>query len=133
MSDAIIMKFDGRIIYIGDDYEIENVEIDGKVAQICVMGERCRLFNGGRYEAPTYPLSHFAPNDDIKAKWNEVDEEQPRYGGFRYNGIYMMKMSCGHYEVFQHSVRNLDELREWVILMHSKKHYRKCTMCICDV
>ena len=79
-----------------------------------------------------------APNKEMKAKWIECKElhekwnkEDAKYGGFAFNSIYMMKMKCGHYEVFQHPVREESELIEWIALMQSDKHYKKCTRCIC--
>ena len=79
-----------------------------------------------------------APNDEMKAKWIEskelherLSEKDAKFGGFAFNGIYMMKMKCGHYEVFQHMVRDESDLVEWIALMQSDKHYKKCTRCIC--
>lgn len=132
MCEITIITIGDEVMYLGDDFSIENVEFDdGTVAQICVMGESCRLCFDDNYEAPTYPLSYFAPNDEMKSKWDEVDEFHEKHRGFKYNGIFMMQMKCGHYEVFQHPARNLTELKEWVKLMHTEKHYHKCTLCIC--
>ena len=84
-------------------------------------------------------LIHEAPNDEMRAKWIESKERHEKYlesdfpkaSSFAYNGIYMMQMKCGHYEIFQHSVRNEDDLVEWIEEMHKEKNYKKCTRCIC--
>ena len=79
-----------------------------------------------------------APNDEMKAKWiaskelhESLAEKDAKFGGFAFNSIYMMKMKCGHYEIFQHHVRDENDLVEWIALMQSDKHYKKCTRCIC--
>lgn len=81
-----------------------------------------------------------APNDEMKAKWIECKEtlarigkEDAKYDGFAFNGIYMMKMACGHYEIFQHHARSESDLVDWIELMQSDKYYKKCTRCICDL
>ena len=81
-----------------------------------------------------------APNDDMRAKWIESQslhekllngEDWKRFSGFAFNGVYMMKMKCGHYEIFQHSSIDEDDLIEWIKLIHSDKYYGECTSCIC--
>ena len=80
-----------------------------------------------------------APNDEMKAKWIESKElheklaesDDKRFGGFAFNSVYMIEMKCGHYEIFQHHVRDESDLVEWIALMQSDKHYKKCTRCIC--
>ena len=69
-----------------------------------------------------------SPNDEMREAWIESKERDLSYA---YNCIYMMKMSCNHYEIFQHQVRDEDDLKEWVKLMQSEKYYKKCTRCIC--
>lgn len=95
--------------------------------------------NEGSYVPKFDELIAEAPNDEMSAKWIEardlfarLGEDNPKYEGFAFNSIYMMKMSCGHYEIFQHSVRSEDDLVEWIALMQSEKHYKKCTRCICE-
>lgn len=80
-----------------------------------------------------------APNDEMVAKWisskelhESLAEKDVRYGGFAFNCVYMMKMSCGHYEIFQHSARSEEELVDWIKMMQSDEYYKKCTSCICD-
>ena len=80
-----------------------------------------------------------APNAEMVAKWEQCRElheklakENPKYATFAFNSIYMMKMKCGHYEIFQHGVRSEEELVDWIKLMLTEKHYKKCTSCICD-
>ena len=81
-----------------------------------------------------------APNDEMKAKWIESKEfharmlksDYPKASAYAYNGIYMMKMACGHYEIFQHQARDESDLVEWIALMHEDKNYKKCTRCICE-
>jgi len=81
-----------------------------------------------------------ALNDDMTAKWIEakefhekLGETEPKYQGFAFNSIYMMKMSCDHYEIFQHHSKSEDDLIEWIALMQSEKYYKKCTRCICEL
>lgn len=80
-----------------------------------------------------------APNTEMAAKWEQcrelhqkIGKENPKYETFAFNSVYMMKMKCGHYEIFQHAVRSEGELVEWIELMLSDKYYKKCTTCICD-
>lgn len=89
---------------------------------------------------PNYDeLIQEAPNDEMKAKWIEskerhekyLDSDFPKASSFAFNGIYMKKMSCGHYEIFQHHVRNEDDLVEWIALMNEEEKGKKCTRCIC--
>ncbi len=79
-----------------------------------------------------------APNDEMKAKWIECQElhekwgkEDAKFGGFAFNGVYMMKMACGHYEIFQHHARSESDLIDWIALMQVEEKNRKCTRCIC--
>ena len=48
-----------------------------------------------------------------------------------FNSVYMMKMKCGDYEIFQHSTIGEEDLNSWMELMQSDKYYKKCTRCIC--
>lgn len=87
------------------------------------------------YEA----LIEEAPNEEIAQKWIECKElfekcknDCPRLSAFAFNSVYIMKMKCGHYEIFQHSCRSEKELVEWIALMQTPKHYKKCTRCICE-
>ena len=77
-----------------------------------------------------------APNDEMKAKWiaskelhQKLGEKDARFGGFAFNSVYMIKMACGHYEVFQHHSRDESDLIEWIEMMQDEN--RKCTRCIC--
>lgn len=77
-----------------------------------------------------------APNDEMKTKWiaskelhQKLGEKDAKYEGFAFNSVYIMKMACGHYEVFQHSVREESELIEWIEMMQNEN--RRCTRCIC--
>lgn len=111
--------------------------IDKNNTQFCIMTDEQKN-DAGSY-IPNYDeLIANAPNDEMKAKWiaskelhASIGEKEPRFEGFAYNGIYMMKMACGHYEIFQHHVRDESELVEWIALMHTDKYYKKCTRCIC--
>ena len=62
----------------------------------------------------------------------KIGKEDPKYATFAFNSIYMMKMKCGHYEIFQHAVGSEKDLVDWIELMLSDKYYKKCTSCICD-
>jgi len=80
-----------------------------------------------------------APNSEMAAKWEQcrelhekIGKENPKYATFAYNSVYMMKMKCGHYEIFQHAARSEEDLIDWIELMLSDKYYKKCTTCICD-
>ena len=80
-----------------------------------------------------------APNSEMAAKWKQcrelhekIGKENPKYETFAFNSVYMMKMKCGHYEIFQHAVGSEEDLVEWIELMLSDKYYKKCTTCICD-
>lgn len=102
--------------------------------QYVIMTDECKI--EGKY-VPNYDeLIAEAPNDEMIAKWTRSKElyettkdKDFGFDGFAYNSIYMMEMSCGHYEIFQHSVRNEDDLIEWIKLM--QKENKKCTRCIC--
>lgn len=80
-----------------------------------------------------------APNDEMKAKWTQCqdlyertkDNEAMSFKGFAFNCVYMMEMSCGHSEIFQHQSKSEDDLIEWIKLMQSDKYYKKCSRCIC--
>ena len=80
-----------------------------------------------------------APNTEMVAKWEQcrelhekIGKEDPKYATFAFNSIYMMKMKCGHYEIFQHATGSEEDLIGWIELMLSDKYYKKCTSCICD-
>lgn len=111
--------------------------IDKNNTQYCIMTDEQK--NDANSYVPNYDeLIANAPNDEMKANWIETKEilervgkEDAKYRGFAYNGIYMMKMACGHYEVFQHHVRSESELVEWIELMQVEQKNRKCTRCIC--
>lgn len=111
--------------------------IDKNNTQYCIMTDEQKN-EVGAY-VPNYDeLIANAPNEDMKAKWiaskelhARLGEKDARFGGFAFNSIYMMKMACGHYEVFQHQSRDESDLVEWIELMHTEKHYKKCTRCIC--
>ena len=108
-----------------------------ETTQYCIMTDEQRNESG--VFVPNYDeLIANAPNDEMKAKWiaskelhENLAEKDARFGGFAFNSIYMMKMACGHYEIFQHSAKNESDLIDWIELMHSDKHYKKCTRCIC--
>lgn len=74
-----------------------------------------------------------SPNDEMKSKWMEAKAITEKHGGFTFNGVYMLKMECGHYEVFQHSAKDESDLIDWIKLMQVEEKNRKCTMCICDL
>lgn len=80
-----------------------------------------------------------APNNEMGKKWKECEEllelaksDSPKLSAFSFNSVYMMKMKCGHYEIFQHHSNDEKELLDWVELMQSEKYYKKCTRCICE-
>lgn len=92
--------------------------------------------NNGSYVPSFDELIAEAPNDEMVAKWEECMDLIERtkgkefsFDGFAFNCVYMMKMSCGHYEIFQHPARSEEELIEWIKLMQSEG--RKCSRCIC--
>ena len=109
--------------------------IDNKNTQYCIMSDEQRN-DAGAY-IPNYDeLIANAPNDEMKAKWiaskelhDEIGKKDARFSGFAFNSIYMMKMACGHYEIFQHMARTESDLVEWIEMMQSEN--RKCTRCIC--
>ena len=103
-------------------------------AQYVIMTDENKN-NEGSY-VPNYDeLTAQAPNVEMMTKWiqsRDIHAElEGKFGGFAFNSIYMIKMSCGHYEIFQHSARDEDDLLEWIELMQSDKYYKDCTMCIC--
>ena len=112
--------------------------IDKNNTQYCIMTDEQK--NNADSYIPNYDeLIANAPNDEMKAKWIEskelherIGKEDAKHGGYAFNGIYMMKMACGHYEIFQHHVRDESELVDWIELMHTEKYYKKCTRCICE-
>ena len=92
----------------------------------------------GKYVPSFDELIAEAPNDEMAQKWADskdlyesTKDKSFGFDGFAFNSVYMMKMSCGHYEIFQHHSRDEDDLMEWVELMQSEKYYKKCTRCIC--
>ena len=87
----------------------------------------------GRYYPNYENLIAEAPNEDIKNVLKESQKITEKFGGFAYNAIYVMKMKCGHYELFQHQVVDEDDLINWFHLMHEERNYSRCTMCICDI
>lgn len=109
--------------------------IDKNNTQYCIMTDEQKN-DAGSY-VPNYDeLVVNAPNDEMKAKWIESKElhsklakKDARFGGFAFNSIYMTKMDCGHYEIFQHHAKTESELVDWIKLM--QKENRKCTRCIC--
>lgn len=114
-------------------------KMDNKTTQYVIMTDENKTEHG--YIPNIKELIANAPNDEMKAEWNRLndliiksrDDESlfTKPFAFTYNGIYMMKMECGHNEIFQHNVRNETELVEWIELMHEDKNYKKCTKCIC--
>ena len=109
--------------------------IDNNNTQICIMTDEQK--NAAGSYVPNYDeLVANAPNDEMKAKWIEskelhsrLAEKDEKFGGFAFNSIYMMKMACGHYEIFQHHSRSESELIEWIEMMQDEN--KKCTRCIC--
>ena len=87
----------------------------------------------GRYYPNYENLIAKAPSEDIKNVLKESQKITEKFGGFAYNAIYVMKMKCGHYELFQHQVVDEDDLINWIHLMHEERNYSRCTMCICDI
>lgn len=92
----------------------------------------------GSYIPPYEALIKEAPNEEMAEKWREskelhekIGQKDKRFQGFAFNSVYMMKMECGHYEIFQHGIHSEQELIEWIHLMQEPKYYHKCTACIC--
>lgn len=90
---------------------------------------------------PNYDiLIEEAPNEEMENEWRRCEEtfkkmkksDNPKLSAFAFNSVYMIKMSCGHYEIFQHPSQNEKELIDWIKLMQSPKYYHKCTFCVCD-
>ena len=105
--------------------------------QYCIMTDDQKN-EAGSYIPAYDTLIEEAPVLAMKCKWNKsrdlfsrLGKDNPRYEGFAFKGLYMMKMSCGHYEIFQHSVRTEEELVEWIRLMRTPKHYKECSRCHC--
>lgn len=93
----------------------------------------------GSYVPDFEALIEEAPNAEMKAKWAQcrdlIEETKGKdfsFDGFAYSNVYMMKMKCGDYEIFQTPGRSEEELVGWIKLMQSDKHYKKCTSCICN-
>ena len=109
--------------------------IDKNNTQYCIMTDEQK--NDADSYIPNYDeLIANAPNDEMKAKWiaskelhQKLGEKNAKYQGFAFNSVYIIKMACGHYEVFQHSVREESELIEWIEMMQNEN--RRCTRCIC--
>lgn len=89
---------------------------------------------------PNYDeLIREAPNDEMRKKWIDSKERHEEYlnskfpqaSSFAFNSIYMKKMACGHYEIFQHQARDESDIIEWITLMNEKESHKKCTSCIC--
>lgn len=92
----------------------------------------------GSYVPDYDELIQEAPNDEMRAVWihskelhENLSKNDLKLEGYAYNSIYMLKMACGHYEIFQHHVRDESELVEWITLMKEEEKNRKCTSCIC--
>lgn len=92
----------------------------------------------GQYVPDFETLIQEAPNETMAEKWRECEarlkeweKHDPRFSGFTFNSVYMMKMKCGDYEIFQHSTTGEEDLNSWMELMQSDKYYKKCTRCIC--
>ena len=104
--------------------------IDNKHTQYAIMTEKTEYGYVPNYDE----LVANAPNDEMKAKWIESKElharmlksDFPKASAFAYNGIYMMKMACGHYEIFQHHARDESDLIDWIELMQVEEKNRKC-------
>ena len=82
----------------------------------------------GRYYPNYENLIAEAPNKDIKNVLKESQKITEKFGGFAYNAIYVMKMKCGHYELFQHQVIDEDDLINWIHLMHEERNYSVCLL-----
>ena len=105
-------------------------------AQYEIMTEENKI--GDNYVPSFDELIAEAPNDEMRANWErcqaKIEETKGKtfsFDGFAFNCVYMIKMACGHYEIFQHQVRDEEELFEWIEMMQSDKYYKKCTKCIC--
>jgi hypothetical protein len=110
-----------RLWLMDDDFEIRTEYVDGiGDVHICLMNDGCKDENGD-YEVPTTFTCLTAPNDEMSKKWEEIDENN----GFSFNCVYMMRMSCGHYEVFQHTAKDIRDIVEWV----KRTPVDKCTPC----
>lgn len=112
--------------------------IDRNNTQYCIMSDEQKN-DAGAYIPNYAELIANAPNAEMKTEWENckklhenIGKKEPRFSGFAFNGIYMMKMACGHYEIFQHPVRDESDLIEWIELMTVEEKNRKCTLCICS-
>lgn len=52
--------------------------------------------------------------------------------GFAFNMLYVCKMACGHYEVFQVYAKDEEDALSWVKFSEDDAKTRKCTRCICN-
>lgn len=119
----------------GDNMKIVNVYLPQTEAQICLMDEETRDEVCG-FIPPYEQLCATAPNEEMVEEWKDceelfkrVGEKHPEMEGFAFNCVYMMKMSCGHYEIFQHpGTRNLHDILDWIERVQVG---RKCSRCHC--
>lgn len=66
--------------------------------------------------------------DSVKERRQTVS---PKLQGFAFCTIYVKKMACGHFELFQTAAHSYTELLDWFHVVYSDSN-RKCTRCICN-
>lgn len=81
----------------------------------------------GKY-VPDYSL--LKNNASCQEERDYIQQVAERGHAFAFNMVYVMKMSCGHFEIFQHHVFSEAEALEWLNMM--AREDRKCTRCICN-
>jgi len=95
----------------------------------------------GKYLPSFDKLIEEAPNSEMKKEWEKCRElfnyckDNEVLSGFSFRTVYMVKLGCGHYSIYQHgmpkewSVSECEEdLFEWIRKMdfHSKDKCAKC-------
>ena len=77
-----------------------------------------------------------APSVDMKEKWihcrdlmEKMYDHNPRLSRFAFNTVYMVRMPCGHLEIYQHSSQSEEDLLDWIQRVDLKEG-AKCSKCM---
>ena len=109
--------------------------IDKKTGiQYVVMGEEMRN-EEGKYVPDFEELIMEAPNEEMKKEWQQCqklmkkmyeNEEHKKYAYFAFNAVWLVKRSCGHYEILQHHCHYVDNVLQY---MEEVEMTTKCSGC----
>lgn len=112
---------------------VEKIDLPKECPNYQVMDES-RKNGSGEYIPDFNALRATASCDEERAYIDSVEKRiiDGKFSGFHWNMVYITKMACGHYEIFQAPANERYPLNE--ILKSAQDHAAtsKCTHCICN-